>query len=188
MNERVTTRDIAGFCPEEAVWKMLVDISGFLLREKVNCVLTPDSIVIDGNTFMIEAGHEIIDEFLSPEQTDMSKTDLPQMVWALGALAFYLATGHVLFGGHGGHYQKEHPSVALPVLPKGFQAMTPMVQRCLCFVPEERITMKELNSLSQKGLTECGQLQRRRTMQLTKTPFKGVQHSSEKWPEQMIEL
>lgn len=191
MSERMTIRDIAGFCPEEAVWKMMADVSEFLLKEE-NCYgLTPDSIVLDGNTFMVETDGDCKSpsiEYLAPEQDNEGKTETAQIVWSLGAVAYYMATGHIVFGGHGGNYQKGHPSVALPVLPKGIQALTPVLQKCLCYAPEERIKLKELKELVQKGLNACEKKQRRQADSTAKEPVKEVNNIGEKWPEEMIEV
>lgn len=188
MKEGMTIRDIAGFCPEEAVWKMMADVSGLLVKEDVGCMLTPDSVVIDGYTFMVEDGCEPIKEFMAPEQNAKQKSDANEQIWSLGAVAYYLATGHVVFGGHGGSYQKEHPSVALPILPKGFQDLTPVLQKCLCYAPEMRIKVKELHDLSQKGLASCKQQVRRKSVCASKGTISEIRQSSEKWPEQMIEV
>lgn len=187
MKGKVTIRDIAGFCPEEAVWKMMADVSAFLLKEGAGYVLTPDAIVVDGKMFMVEKESETQNEFLAPEQHDNRPTDDSQMVWSLGAVAYYAATGHVVFGGHGGSYQSEHPSVALPTLPKGLQLLTPVLQKCLCYIPDERISMMELNALSLKGLTACGQRQRKKCAEIAREQKKTVKTIGEKWPEEMIE-
>ena len=186
MNKKLTIRDIAGFCPEEAVWKMMADVCELILKENIRCVLTPDSIAIDGCTFMVETEHVSIKEFLAPEQKDVQKAETAQMVWSLGAIAYYAATGHIVFGGHGGSYQKNHPLVPLPILPKGLKALTPVLQQCLCYAPDERINLKELNNLVQKGLTACGKRQRKKSAQIGKEHNVEVKQIGERWPEEMI--
>ena len=188
MTGSMTIRDIAGFCPEEAVWKMMADVSDYLLKESNDCIITPDSIVIDGNTFIMETGSEPIKEFLAPEQTDTNRSGISQMVWSIGAVAYYAATGHVVFGGHGSNYQKEHMSVALPILPKILQALTPVIQGCLCAVPEKRYSMKELHDLSLKGLASCKNQQRMKTEETKDEQKKNTIIADDKWPEEMIEL
>ena len=190
-SDRMTIRDIAGFCPEEAVWKMIADVSELLLKEGYGNMLTPDSIVVEGYAFMVETGGEGISpstEFLAPEHESGVKSDEIQMVWSLGALAYYTATGHIIFGGHGGRYQKAHPSVALPVLPKGLQALTPVLQKCLCFAPDERIKLNDLRELAQQGLKACEKRQRRQSVSATNESNKEVKPIGEKWPEEMIEV
>lgn len=188
MNNKLTLRDIAGFCPEEAIWKMMSDVSAFLLMDNGGYNLTPESVAIDGNTFIIETEQKALSEFLAPEQSDHQKPETKQMVWSLGAVAYYTATGHVIFGGHGGVYQKEHPSVPLPVLQKDYQALTPILQKCLCYNPEERISMKELNLFSQRGLNSCKKQQRKKSMAIKEEQKKEVKYIGEKWPEEMIEV
>ena len=130
----MTIHDIAGFCPEEAVWKLLADVSECLLNDGVGNGLSPDTVTIDGNTFMVNGTEEAENTFQAPEHKDGQPSDEKENVWSLGATAYYAATGHVVFGGHGGSYQKEHPLVTLPALPKGMQALTPLMQRCLCYL------------------------------------------------------
>jgi len=187
-NERMTLRDIAGFCPEDAIWKMMADVSAFLLKDGMEHVLTPDSIMIDGNMFMVTKEREALNEFIAPEQHDEQSTGVAQMVWSLGAVAYYTATGHVVFGGQGGSYQKEHPSVALPILPKDFQTLTPVLQRCLCYAPEGRFNLKELYESSQKGFVDCEKQQCNRNVETAKKQEKVVNNIVEKWPEEMIEV
>ena len=184
-SDRMTIRDIAGFCPEEAVWKMMTDVCTFLLKENSAYVLNPDTIVVDGNLFLIEEGVDRESEFLAPEQEGASKEDFAQFVWQIGSVAYYVATGHIVFGGRGGTYQREHPHVALPVLPKSYQALTPVIQSCLSFHPAERISLEKLKEKAEKGLTACLQSQREKATQ-TGMPVKKDKKQKEKWPEDMI--
>lgn len=188
MSERMTIRDIAGFCPEEAVWKMMADISEYLLKDHADCLLSPGSIMIDGDLFLVATGQERVNEFTAPELTDNQKADEKGLVWSLGAIVYYLATGHIIFGGHGSCYQRGHPNVSLPILPKSLQALTPVIQRCLCYSPDERICMKELNDLSVKGLSFCKKQQRQKTVVKERKQETIVNCCGEKWPEEMIEI
>lgn len=188
MTGRITIRDIAGFCPEEAIWKMMADVTGLMIKANEGYVLTPESIVIDGNSFMIEAGREIIQEFIAPEGIAGGKYGMNQMVWSLGATAYYMATGHIIFGGHGSSYQKEHSSVPLPVLPKGLHALTSVIERCLTYSPDDRIGLKELNEVSTQGVLSCEKQQREKIVSTDKGQKTKVKYSGEKWPEEMIEV
>ena len=188
MTGRITIRDIAGFCPEEAIWKMMADISALLIKANDGYVLTPESIVIDGNAFMIETGHEIMHEFIAPECIPGGKIGLSQMVWSLGAATYYMATGHIIFGGHGSSYQKEHSSVPLPVLPKGLQVLTSVMQKCLSYSPDDRIGLKELNEISVQGVLSCEKQQREKIVSADERKKIKVEYSGERWPEEMIEV
>ena len=181
MNEELKLRDIAGFCPEEAVWKMLADICGLLLREDASYALTPDSIVIDGDTFMVKTGNDISQEFVAPDQDKENVPETAQMVWSLGAVAYDMATGHVIFGGRGGDYQKEHPSVPLPVL-------NSVVHRCLCHNPQERISLQELKTLATNGRENCLR-QRQEEAKMPEQPNnQTAKQLIDNWPEEMIEI
>lgn len=189
MKGEMTIRDIAGFCPEEAVWKMMADVSAFMIKESEGCYLNPDSVIIDGEVFMVEAGQGRISEFLAPEHTDTRKPDEKEMVWALGAVAYFMATGHVVFGGHGSSYQKDHPSVSLPVLFKGMEKLTAVLQKCLCYKPERRIGIEELNAFSMKALADCRQQQRMKmNVEGHHEQKREVYDLAEKWPEEMVEV
>lgn len=187
MNARITIRDISGFCPEEAVWKMMADVSTLLLKDKIPCFLTPDSVMVDGNTFVFDPNPVAVGEFLAPEQNGNQEPKAESLVWALGAVAYFMATGHVIFGGHGGRYQKIYSSVSLPFLPKGFQALTPLLQKCLCYCPDERVSLKNLNVLSLEGLNLCDNKQREEPV-VVKTGKNSILKSAhERWPEAMVE-
>jgi hypothetical protein len=190
MKYNMTIRDIAGFCPEEAIWKMIADVSECLLKESVDDGLSPDSVIIDGNSFMVNHIKDTEYEFHAPEHKDGQLSDEKEEVWSIGAIAYYMSTGHVIFGGHGGKYQKEHPLVSLPALPKGLQFLTPLLQKCLCFDSNERIALKDLNNFARKGLEECSKQRRKKTISAKEEEKKEnvVKYTGEKWPEEMIEL
>ena len=185
MNERITIRDIAGFCPEEAVWKMISDVSSFHITEETYYSITPNSIVIDGNIFLVEPKTEPISEFLAPELSKKQKPGEKQVIWAIGATAFYMTTGHIIFGGQGSNYQKEHPSVKLPILPKGLNNLTNLLHKCICYNPEDRITLRELKSISSNGLALC-KIKKREQTEIIKHKQETTKKTDEKWPEEMI--
>ena len=166
----MTLRDIAGFCPEEAIWKMLVDISSFLLKENCGYQINADTITVAGNQFIVMG--------------EKNQTSKEEMVWALGATAFFAATGHSVFGGHGYDYQQKHPHVALPVLQKSFHALTPVIHQCLCFDTSKRISMESLKLAAEKGLSVCSKRQRVKAGPV-KEPIGGNNYQEEKWPEEM---
>lgn len=190
MKYDMTIRDIAGFCPEEAIWKMIADVSECLLNDGFGNGLSPNSVIIDGNSFMVNHIQDVEEEFQAPEHRDGQQPDEKEFVWSLGAIAYYASTGHVVFGGYGGKYQKEHSLVYIPALPKGLQSLTPLLHRCLCYDSNERIGLKDLRDLARKGLEECGKQKRKTIIKAREEEEKGksVNRSGEKWPEEMVEL
>lgn len=166
---------------------MMADVSKCLLTEGFNHALSPDSVVIVGDSFIIAKEYDTASEFLAPERKEGQIYDEKETVWSLGAVAYYAATGHLVFGGYGSSYQKEHPSVPLPVLPKGMQALTPVLQKCLCYSPDGRIGLEELNGMASRGQRECSK-QTRKKANLTEGKEKQVTYSGEKWPEEMTEV
>jgi hypothetical protein len=187
MKNEITIRDIAGFCPEEAVWKMMADVSGVLLKETNGAVIHPDAILVDGDTFFLENRTTPDSTFLAPEQESSQKPDTEQMVWALGATAYFMATGHIIFGGFGGQYQRQHPAVALPMLSKSMYELTPVLHRCLQQKPTERIRLEELKGLADNGLVACNKRTRESHVQKMQELTHIAKCQGERWPEQMIE-
>lgn len=186
MSERITISDIAGFCPEEAVWKLLADVSQAAI-EGATCTLTPSSVVCDGDSFIIEKSQDA-GGFSAPEVQEHTAVGEAQMVWSLGALAYFSATGRQLFGGRGSAYQREHPSVALPGMPKGFQRTASLVRACLDFNPEKRPCMKDICEHAQKGQDSCKtqDFEHKGTKPFNlKSPSDTL---GDKWPEKMIEV
>lgn len=186
----MTIRDIAGFCPEEAIWKLIADVSECLQNDGVGYALSPDSVIVDGNSFMTNRIQNTGNEYCAPEHKEGQQPDEKEIVWLLGAIAYYASTGHVVFGGQGGKYQNEHPLVSLPALPKGFQSLTPLLQKCLCYDPKERIGLNALSNFARKGLDECSKQRRKRAKSVKEEEKKEivVKYTGEKWPEEMIEL
>lgn len=166
---------------------MMADVSQCLLKEEFNHALSPDSVVIVGDSFVMAKEHDMAGEFLAPEHIAGQGYDEKKTVWSLGSVAYYAATGHLVFGGYGSGYQKEHPSVPLPVLPKGMQALTPIIQKCLCYSPDERVGLEELNGIATRGQRECSK-QTRKKVNSTEGKEKHITDTGEKWPEEMTEV
>lgn len=185
MNERIILADIAGLCPEEAIWKMLVDLSVLSKDKEIN--LSPISIIVDGQSFLPADNANIWKEFQAPESEDGEKTTEQQMVWVLGALAYYMSSGHFVFGGHGGPYQKMHPDVPLPVLQKRHRALSDIVQRCLCARPDERPDLNELQKWTVKGLEMCLKNRREREDNIQEKEMKKFD-VNDSWPEEMEDV
>ena len=170
MNKRMTVRDIAGFCPERAVWKMLADVSACL--QQSSCLVTVDTIMLDGDHFLTDGS--------------LAPSDESESVWALGAAAFYMATGHAVFGEQGKAYQQAHPHVALPCMPKAFQMLTQPLHRCLCHDACQRITLLELTALAQQGFSECMQRERQ-ILHVANKQTEPNNRLVDWWPEEMRE-
>ena len=174
---------IAGFCPEEAIWKFLADLSRQLQSRP--CRLSPEGVVVDGDHFL-----PLFDDGLSlpafdaPDWHDGQPVTEAQAVWTLGALAVYLSTGHVLFGGRGGIYQRDHAGVPVPALPKAHRSLTPVVWRCLCADPSERITLKELETVAVEGLAACSRRPRQKVVRPSAVKSFS-EPSADGWPEAM---
>ncbi len=185
MSDRsLTLKSIAGYCIEEALWKFVIDIAAEILEKKfVLGGIDPDMVVIENEDFHILPKENVTSSFCAPE----CKSSEAAMVWSLGALLCYASSGHLIFGGSGGLYQSKHPDVKLPALQKRHNQLTPLVQRCLVFSPEKRISMDELVIEARKGLELC---KKRARSKLDVKVEKGhsVRSSLDKrWPEEMID-
>ncbi len=203
-NKILTLHSIAGYAMEIAIWKMLRDICKIVevkgQRSKVigeNSCLSPGAIQIDGEEFRIidvPLTSEELEKFLAPETGEKSLDSEAALVWCIGALACYMSSGHYVFGGRGGEYQRRHPAVGLPVLRKEHEALTNIVHRCMQYHPTERISLSELKMLSEPGYQRCLEESAHCTFQMDgaareyeneNMQEQGMRNSSPFWPEEM---
>lgn len=154
----LTLHSIAGYAMEVAIWKMLWDVCKEIKNRKERgdekSTLFPGMIQIDGEDFYImdvSIPEEERSKFSAPEIVAEKRGGDNTVVWSLGALVCYMSSGHYVFGGRGGVYQHRHPLVGLPVLRKEHEMLTNVVHRCMQYQPSERITLKELEKLSEQG-------------------------------------
>ena len=185
MSDRsLTLKSIAGYCIEEALWKFVIDITAEILEKKyVLRGIDPNMVVIENEDFHILPKDDVIPSFCAPED----KSGEAAMAWSLGALLCYASSGHLIFGGGGSLYQRKHPSVKLPVLQKKHSSLTPLVQQCLTFMPEKRISLNELVIEARKGLELCKKSVRRKSDVKVEEMHPMVSSLDERWPEEMID-
>ena len=152
----MTLQAVAGYCYETMLWKLLADLSDELQRALPEGCLTPDDVTLDGEDFHVAPqGQKTPSAFCPPEGGGCHNE--AALVWSLGALVCYASSGHCIFGGQGGRYQRSHPTVALPALRKEHAALTPLVRRCLCYSPGQRISLKTLHEQALQGLRTAQQ-------------------------------
>ena len=187
MTDKIRLRDIAGYCAENAIWKMVTNLCGMVEEENL-FMLAPDTVVVAGDSFIAETHGVTNTEFQAPEYEEGQSQTIAQQIWTIGALIYYASSGHILFGGYGGLYQRQHPKVQLPALQKAHRNLTPLMQKCLAFEPSERINLEELGHMAQNGLQQCLQRKRPQYTAGKKQEDKPQVLSSETWPEEMIEL
>ena len=183
----MTIHSIAGYCNEKALWKLLVDLSSDILDKtsKTRKVIMPEMVIVDGEDFRLtdEMPQNTSTEFLPPEGIGESGSE--GLVWSLAALVCYASSGHYVFGGRGGSYQRSHPKVELPTLKKEHSGVATLVKRGLCYTPSQRISLGELHAAAVKGLESNVQMSR----------VKRINESSERnalsvvvddaWPDKM---
>lgn len=186
MND-VTIHSIAGFCNEQTLWKLLVDLSSELLNKELKApkIIMPEMIVIDGDSFRLsdDVTRNPTSEFCPPEGDEHIGSE--GLVWSLAALVCYVSSGHFVFGGRGGSYQRNNPKVELPTLKKEHSALTPLVRRCLCYSPSERIGLRELQEVAQKGLESNEQMNRPKRMDVSRLTNNDYKFTDEVWPEKI---
>lgn len=188
MIDSLRLRHIAGYCPEEAIWKMIIDLCDSVSGQTDMPLLSPESIVVDADSFLVDIRQTEMSEFLPPEcQGNNFSFTSQQFVWSIGACVYFASSGRTLFGGHGGSYQRSYPRVALPVLQKKHRALTPVVQRCLPSEPSARISLQELLEISKKERARCLNTQRQRIAPQITTPAPRRQ-DSDSWPDEMTDL
>ena len=106
MSEVMLLKDIAGYCPEIAIWKMITDLTNQIADGKSESKIFPKNIVVDGDSFLIVSNTETDSYYMAPEMCEGQESNPAQIAWTIGALIYYASTGRILFGGHGGNYQR----------------------------------------------------------------------------------
>jgi len=183
----MTIKSVAGYCFESALWKILLDLSKDSedRKDKDWQIVTPDNVWIEGEDFLVaNNGLQVpLKEFYPPE--GIENLDEAGMVWSLGALVCYASSGHCIFGGSGGAYQRCHPAVELPVLRKEHCALTPLVQKCLNYSPAKRIRLKDIHTAAIEGL-KASKMKKRVVIEADQPETKDlVNVSNDVWPEEM---
>ena len=187
MTDKISIQSIAGYCHEKALWKLLVDLTSDTPDDKFRewKVITPDIVLMDGETFCIDDDiqEKQTTEFFPPE--GISNYGESGYAWSLGALVCYVSSGHYIFGGRGGIYQRSHPKAELPTLRKEHSALDPLIKRCLCFSPSQRISLLELHALATKGLESTVRKARHKIIIQSIEGNTSQYVSDDSWPEKM---
>ena len=184
MTDKTTIRSIAGYSNEQALWTLLADMTATTAGQSGQWIVpSPETVIVDGDHFLLDATHEPTAEFFPPE--GISPFEEQGFVWSLGALVCYASSGHYVFGGHGGTYQKRHPKTALPTLRKEHSALTAVVKRCLCYTPAQRISVCELHDIAVDSLTRNTQKSRVKRIVPTGAESSQSAYADDVWPETM---
>ena len=183
----MTIHSIAGFCNEKALWKLLVDLSSTLLKATTNVwkVITPEMVIVDGEDFRLsnEAPQGQSTEFYPPEGVENSGSE--GLVWSLAALVCYASSGHYVFGGRGGSYQRSHPKVELPTLKKEHSGLASLVKRSLCYMSSQRITLDDLHAAAVTGLESNARMSRVKRVSVSSGNTSSSSIVNDTWPDKM---
>lgn len=181
----LTLKVIAGYCVEEALWKLVIDIASELQEKEFRMEgIDPDMIIIENEAFHVDFKDNVLPQYCAPE----GQKSEAALVWSIGALLCYASSGHLIFGGRGSLYQRKYPSVKLPVLQKIHSSLTPLVQRCLLYSPEQRAILTDLVIEAKNGLELCKKKVRGKAETIVRQERSVISHIDERWPEEMIEV
>ena len=181
---RLTLKSIAGYCVEEALWKLAIDIASDLQEKKRELAgIAPDMVIIDNDEFHLVVKDAAMPEFCAPEGIASKAAT----VCSIGALLCYASSGHLIFGGSGSLYQRKHPAVKLPALQKKHSSLTSLVQRCLIYSPENRISLNDLVIEAQVGLELCKKRGRCKSNVKDEKMQPPKSSIDERWPEEMVD-
>ena len=164
--DTVTAGQLAGLCPERAVWRFLAD----MVKGGPLAPLDPDCVRMDPSGHFCQEGKGKDPRFLAPASGDGS-------VWSLGAVAYYLVMGTPVFGGRGHDLQKA--GTVIPAIPphRCSRELDGLIRRCLDYDPGKRPSLEEI----------AGTASRERTFTKARTSTFGhsvTDHSF--WKEDMV--
>lgn len=169
----MTANDIAGYCFESTLWRILCDITtdkAFQQSSSLYPLIEPKNIIINNDSFSISSHAQQCNE--------------SDAIWHIGALISYLSSGHPIFGGKGKKYHENHPMTQLPSLRKEHYALTPIVHACLNADKSKQISIEELRKQSLIGYNDSLDREKTRIEQPQKQALTKIS-LNETWPEEM---
>lgn len=190
MKKEITLKDIAGYSTERTVWQMILNLSAHGLIDKISNI-TPHAVAIVGNDFLLKEISLIEADsnraFAAPEtfNKNIESNSEASAIWTLGALAFYVITSTNVFEGKGGETQTELTEIPRISSVYASSDLSTLIQRCLCFSPQKRPTIKEIRQKAEAALNKYVEPRKR----LVSHTGKSYAASLVKfWPEEMIPL
>ena len=175
-----SAENLVGKCDESTCWAFLHDVSAGLahLHDQhppiIHQDIKPDNILIDKGKYIItdfgisfnmknalagDVEEEVVKgtkPYMPPEKFQQDSAPLMAGdIWALGASAFELITGHLPFK-NGGLDQKEETPI--PSLPDQYsEELRALITQCLDFHPWERPFAKDVEQLAGMKMPHKGQ-------------------------------
>lgn len=140
----LTIKDIAGYCREELLWDFIIDVAREM--QTSHFMPTEPEHVLISNTKSAS--------FCLADNLPTSEDD-SERVWNMAALAFFISTGHLIFGGKGISYQIKHPGVKLPTMIKEHASINSLFQQCTNSDPHIRPSLQELISKAEEERKKC---------------------------------
>ena len=186
MEDRVYAIELAGYCNELTAWRLLRDVSADLIKQ-VSAV-SPELIMVQDDGFVLERPSGAVDlgGFEAPEVKDGAQTEASAM-WSLAASVFYLVMGCQIMNGKGGKGQRATSKV--PYMRSEFAKMSELVQQCLQYRPELRLSAKEVNEIADEQYKSCAETVSRGPKFREKTNTTGKENNIDNelafWPEPM---
>ncbi len=185
MKKELTLNDIAGNTTERTVWQLLLSLAGCGNGELTG--VSPQRVVITGNTFLLKAGGaETSSAFAAPETFAGGGTPQESSeVWSIGALAFYASTGTNVFEGKGGETQTAETRIPRISSTHAGRDLSTLIWRCLSFSPNDRPTRSEIVRQAEEALARPAVSRKRLTGMAGKSYERSLVTF---WPEEMVPL
>jgi serine/threonine protein kinase len=140
--DTVTAGQLAGLCPERAVWRFFAD----MVKGGAPAPLDPDCVRMDPSGHFRQEGKGKDPRFLAPSSSDGA-------IWSLGAIAYYLLMGTPVFGGRGHDLQKA--STVIPSIPprRCSRELDGLIRRCLEYDLGKRPSLEEIAEAASRERT-----------------------------------
>lgn len=153
MEEQLNIAEIAGHSNESTAWLLLKEVSTDLLVHGL-CPIDPYRIVItdEGLFSLTRTGTAIHEGFGAPEYAEGQPYE-KDVVWSLGATAFFIVMGRQVMNGKGGKGQQEHSK--LPYLRSAWPELSELVQHCLRYDSSQRPSLQEVHDKAEQQYERC---------------------------------
>ena len=188
MEEQLNIAEIAGHSNESTAWLFLKEVSSDLLEHGL-CPIDPYRVAItdEGHFSLTRTGTAIHEGFGAPEYAEGQPSE-KDVVWSLGATAFFIVMGRQVMNGKGGKGQQEHSR--LPYLRSAWPELSELVQHCLRYDPLQRPSLQEVHDKAEQQYERCT-IEIRRGPKLKESIFPSTKECGNSdqelafWPETM---
>ena len=149
--DQLTLKDVAGYCTERMVWKLLLGLADGWTPGNLERI-TPAMVTATDTDLTLDKQLPAGDEaraFMPPEHNGDPQA---AEVWTAGALAHYALTGMQVFEGRGGETQTAATPVPRIAGSRAGRQLSTLVCRCLSYNPTDRPAMHDIVHKAQEAL------------------------------------